>query len=95
MAMLTIDQTFLETKLTEQMAQTKLKKKPPLKKKHLDFCSCFSLEPLILVPNRVTNRTDNLTHSVAINCFKRRVRQFSVIELGVSEHDLIYFTINK
>lgn len=83
MTMLTIDQTFLETKLTEQMAQTKLKKKPPLKKKHLDFCS------------RVTNRTDNLTHSVAINYFKRRVRQFSVIELGVSEHDLIYFTINK
>ena len=49
----------------------------------------FSLEQLISIPTRVTNKTATLKDHVLTNS-SQKVSQSSVIELGLHDHDLVY-----
>ena len=64
---------------------------PPLTKGYLDFCFSFSLEQLISIPTRVTSKTATLIDHVLTNS-SQKVSQCGVIELGISDHDLVYCT---
>ena len=63
----------------------------PLTKGYLDFCFFFSLEQLISITIRVTSKTATLIDHVLTNC-SEKVSQCSVIELGISDHTLVYCT---
>ena len=63
----------------------------PLTKNYLDFYFLFSLELLILVPTRVTSKTATLIDHLLTNS-SLMVTQCHVIELGISDHNLIYCT---
>ena len=45
----------------------------------------------MLIPTRVTIKTATLIDHVLTN-FSQKVSQFGVIELGMSDHDLVYCT---
>ena len=62
-----------------------------LTKGYLDFCFSFPLEQLISIPTRITSKTATLIDHVLTNSFQK-VSQCSVIELGISDHDLVYST---
>ena len=62
-----------------------------LTKDYLDFCFSFSLEQLISTPIRVTSKTATLIVHVVTNS-SEKVRQCGVIELGISDHNLVYCT---
>ena len=62
---------------------------PPLTNGYLDFCFLFSLEQLISIPTRVTSRTATLIDHVLTNS-SQKVSQCGVIELGISDHDLVH-----
>ena len=64
---------------------------PPLTKGYLDFCFSFSLEQIISIPTRVTNKTATLIDHVLTNS-SRKVSQCGDIELGISDHDFVYCT---
>ena len=61
----------------------------PLTKGYLDFSFSFSLEQLISIPTRVTSKTATLIDH-ALTDSTQKVSQCSVIELGISDHDLVY-----
>ena len=63
----------------------------PLTKSYLDFCFSFSLEQIISIPTRVTSKTATLIDHVLANSFQK-VGQCGVIELGISDQDLVYCT---
>ena len=65
---------------------------PPLTKGYL--CFSFSLEQLISIPTRVTNKTATLIDHALTN-FSQKVSQCDVIELGISDHRLVYCTRKK
>ena len=60
-------------------------------KGYLDFCFSFSLKQIIFIPSRVTSKTSFLIGHVLTNS-SQKVNQCSVIELGISAHDLVYCT---
>ena len=60
----------------------------PLTKGYLDFCFSFSLEQPISIPTRVTGKTATLVHHLLTN-YSQRESQYGVIELGLSDHDLV------
>ena len=60
----------------------------PLTKGYLDFFFSFCLEQLISIP---TSKTATLIDHVLTNS-SQKVSQFGVIELGISDHNLIYCT---
>ena len=62
-----------------------------LTKGELDFCFSFFLEELISIPTGVTSKTVTLTDHIFINYYQR-VSQCDVNELGISDHDLVYYT---
>ena len=64
---------------------------PPLTKGYLDFCFSFSLEQLISIPTRVTSETGILIDHALTNS-SQEVSQCGVIELGISDHGLVYCT---
>ena len=64
---------------------------PPLTKGYLDFCFSFSLEQLISIPTGVTSMTATLIDHILTKS-SQKVSQYSVIELGISDHDLVYCT---
>ena len=71
--------------------RTNGQKLSPLTKGYLDFCFSFSLEQLISKPTRSTSKTATLTDLVLTNP-SQKVSQSGVIELGISDHHLIYCT---
>ena len=62
---------------------------PPLSKDYLNFCFTFSLEQLLSIPTRTTRKTGTLTDHVLTNS-SLKLSQGEVIELGISDHDLVY-----
>ena len=60
-------------------------------KKYYEFCIMFSLKQLIEVPTCVTGSSStNTDHMLA--SFPDRVSQKGVIDVELSDHQLIYFT---
>ena len=64
---------------------------PPLAKCYLDFCFSFSLEKLITIPTKVTSKTATLIDHALTNS-SQKASQCGVIELGISDHGLVYCT---
>ena len=62
-----------------------------LTKGYLDFCFSFSIEQLISIPTRLTSKTATIIDHVLINS-SQKVSQCGVIDLGISNHDLVYYT---
>ena len=60
-------------------------------KEYLDLCLSFSLKQLISVPTRVTETTATLIDHILTNS-SQKIIQSGVIELGLSDHELIYCT---
>ena len=71
--------------------RTNDKNLPSLTKGYLNFCFSFYLKQLIYVPTRVTCKTTTLIDHVLTNS-PQEVSQCDVIELGISDHDLVYCT---
>ena len=66
----------------------------PLTKGYLDFCFSFFPGQLISIPTRVTSKTATVIDHVLTN-FSQKVSQYGVIELGISDDDLVYCTRKK
>ena len=62
---------------------------PPITKGYLDFYFSFSLEQIISQPTRVTSKTATLIDHVLTKS-SQKVSQWGVIELGMSDHNLVY-----
>ena len=63
----------------------------PEVKKYFEFCSLYGLEQLIKSPTRVTCNTSSLIDHI-LTTFPERVSQQGVIDVGLSDHQLIYCT---
>ena len=63
----------------------------PLFKKYKEFLSTFGLKQLIRSPTRVTNNTSSLIDHVLTNS-EEKISQSGVLEIGISDHQLIYCT---
>ena len=56
---------------------------------YLEFCTFFGLKQLIIVPIRVTTGSStNIDH--VLTSFPKRVTQSGVVDIGLSDHQLIY-----
>ena len=62
---------------------------PPLAKKYMDLCFSHSLHQLIAEPTRTTKHAKTLIDHILTN-FSEKVIQSGVIEIGLSDHGLIY-----
>ena len=62
-----------------------------LMRSYLGFCFTHSLEQIITRPTRVTDPTATFIDHILTNS-PDKVSQSGVIDLGLSDHDLIYFT---
>ena len=60
-------------------------------KKYKEFCSLHALKQLITSPTRVTENTSTILDHVLTNSHDR-VSQSGVIDIGLSDHQLIYCT---
>ena len=60
-------------------------------KRYKEFCSLNGLEQLLTLPTRVTKNSTSLLDHVLTNSADR-VSQFGVIDMGLSDHQLIYCT---
>ena len=78
----------------QQKLYIKYQNFPPLAKGYLDFCFSFSLKQLISIPTRVANKTPTLIDYVLTDS-SQKVSQCSIIELGISDQDLVYCTKKK
>ena len=67
---------------------SKLKSLPSLTKEYLDFGN-YSLEQLISVPSRITESTATSIDHVLTNS-PHKIIQSGVIEMSLSDHELIY-----
>ena len=72
-------------------ANTINKEIPHLTRSYLEFCYTNSLEQLITRPTRVTDQSATLIDYILTNS-PDKVSQSGVIDLGLSDHDLIYCT---
>ena len=70
---------------------SKLKWLPSLIKEYLDFAYSYSLEQLISVPTRITESAATLIDHVLTNS-PHKIIQSDVIEMSLSDHELIYCT---
>ena len=64
---------------------------PPLLPKYKELCQTFSLKELIQEPTRVTSSTSSLLDHILRNS-GWKVSQKGVIDVGLSDHQLIYCT---
>ena len=64
---------------------------PDLTRSYLEFCFTHSLEQIITRPTRITDQTATLIDHILTNSLDK-VSQSAVIDLGLSDHDLIYCT---
>ena len=71
--------------------KSKLNLLPSLAKEYLDFGYSYSLQQLISVPTRITENTATLNDHVLTN-LPHKITQSGVIELNLSDHELIYCT---
>ena len=60
-------------------------------KKYYEFCTMFGLKQLIEVPTRVTCSSSTIIDHM-LGSFPNRVSQQSVIDVGLSDHRIIYRT---
>ena len=60
-------------------------------KQYQEFCSLHGLKQLITSPTRVTENSSSLLDRVLTN-LTGRVSQFGVVDIGLSDHHLIYST---
>ena len=63
----------------------------PEVKNYFQFCSLYGLEQLIKSPTRVTYSTSSLIDHI-LKTFPERVLQQGIIDVGLSDHQLIYCT---
>ena len=63
----------------------------PETKRYVEFCSFFGLKQLIKTPTRITCNTSTLIDHIITN-FADKVSQAGVIDIGISDHQLIYCT---
>ena len=59
--------------------------------KYQEFCSLHSLKQLIKSPTRITENKSSLLDHVLTN-YSEKISQSGVIDIGVSDHQLIYCT---
>ena len=59
--------------------------------KYQEFCSLHSLKQLVKSPTRITENKSSLLDHVITNC-SEKISQSGVIDIGVSDHQLIYCT---
>ena len=64
---------------------------PHLTRSYSEFCFTHSLEQIVTRPTRITDQTATLIDHILTNS-PDKVSQSGVIDLGLSDHDLIYFT---
>lgn len=62
-------------------------------KKDLEFYFSYSLEQIITTPTRTTDSTGTLIDHALSN--SSHVSQFSVIDLGLSDHNVMYCARRK
>ena len=60
-------------------------------KSYYEFCTFFGLKQLKIVPTRVTTGSSTIIDHV-LTSFPERVTQSGVIDIGLSDHQLIYCT---
>ena len=60
-------------------------------KRYTEFCSTHGLKQLITSPTRITEKSSTLLDHILTNS-KDKVSQSGVVDLGVSDHQLIYCT---
>ena len=63
----------------------------PLVKKYEEFISTFGLKQLIQQPTRITSSSSSLIDHVLTNA-KDKISQSGIIDIGLSDHQLIYCT---
>ena len=73
--------------------QTNTQSMSPKVKNYFQFCSLYGLEQLIKSPIRVTCSTSSLIDHIQTT-FPERVSQQGIIDVGLSDHHLIYCTRN-
>ena len=62
-------------------------------KSYYEFCTIFSLHQLIKVPKRIScNSTTIINHILASYPERERVTQQGIIDVGLSDHQLIFCT---
>ena len=72
-------------------ANTINKEIPHLTRSYLEFCFTHSLEQIITRPTRITDQTATLIDHILTNS-PDKVSQSGIIDLGLSDHYLIYCT---
>ena len=60
-------------------------------KKYREFCSTFSLIQLIESPTRITSTSSSLIDHILTNAIDK-ISNSGIINIGVSDHQLIFFT---
>ena len=71
--------------------QTNTQSMSPEVKSYFQFCSLYGLKQLIKSPTRVTCSTSSLIDHI-LTTFPERVSQQGIIDVGLSDHQLIYCT---
>ena len=64
---------------------------PTLCKQYIEFCSSFSLKQLISSATRITCSSSTIIDHILTNT-TNNISQSGVIDLGISDHNVIYFT---
>ena len=60
-------------------------------KRYKEFCSLHGIEQLLPLPTRITKNSSSLLDNVLINSADR-ISQFGIVNVGLSDHQLIYCT---
>ena len=60
-------------------------------KKYTEFCALHGLTQIIKKPTRITEKTSTLLDHILVNS-KDKISQSGVIDLGLSDHQMIYCT---
>ena len=64
---------------------------PSLTKQYKEFCSVFGLKQIIQEPTRTTCSTSSLIDHILTNCCEK-ISQSGIINIGLSDHQLIFCT---
>ena len=60
-------------------------------KRYKEFCSLHGIEQLLTLPTRITNNSSSLLDHILTNSADR-ISQFGIVNVGLSDHQLIYCT---
>ena len=60
-------------------------------KRYKEFCSLHGIEQLLTLPTRITKNSSSLLDHVLTNSADR-ISQFGIVNVGLSDHQLIYCT---